>query len=185
MKLQVALKEWDVLCDAVRQGQQILLLRKGGIYEESGQFRLEHQRFLLFPTYVHQNPHMLKAPWSGGLRQELTEPKELPISVYAEVTDILQLTDRRQLDPLDDAHIWTAPLIDMRFNYRPYNPLYLILVRAFALPGAVMIENAMSYAGCKSWVPLEEQVDVGGAMPALSEEAYEQRRQSILSQLKA
>ena len=54
-----------------------------------------------------------------------------------------------QMDALDGEHIWTAPLIDMRFNYRPQNPLYLLLVRAFRsllLPLKAVLLNLVSLA---------------------------------------
>jgi hypothetical protein len=53
--LSIALKEWATLCRALETGRQIILLRKGGIYESAGEFEVEHRRFLLFPTYLHQN----------------------------------------------------------------------------------------------------------------------------------
>ena len=49
-----ALKDWAVICRALAEGRQALVLRKGGIAEHSGDFTLEHDRFWLFPTYVHQ-----------------------------------------------------------------------------------------------------------------------------------
>ena len=64
------------------------------------------------------------------------------------------------MDALDAEHIWTTPLIDMRFNYKPQNPLYLLLVRAYSLAKPVTVANTPAYAGCKSWVPLDEAIDV-------------------------
>src|SRR5947209_3948644 len=52
--LKQAFKEWAVICRALAEGRQALLLRKGGIEDPGGRFRLEHERFWLFPTYVHQ-----------------------------------------------------------------------------------------------------------------------------------
>src|SRR5262245_49882113 len=60
--LRHAFKEWAVICKALAGGQQALILRKGGIAEAGGDFRVEHTRFWLFPTYVHQQ--------EGGLREE-------------------------------------------------------------------------------------------------------------------
>src|SRR6476469_947176 len=53
--LAIALKEWATVCHALETGRQMLLLRKGGIYEAAGEFELENPQFLLFPTYLHQN----------------------------------------------------------------------------------------------------------------------------------
>src|SRR5688572_5262360 len=52
--LQYAFKEWAVICAALAQGRQSLILRKGGIDEDAGDFRVERPRFWLYPTYTHQ-----------------------------------------------------------------------------------------------------------------------------------
>src|SRR6478672_9678911 len=64
--LSVALKEWATVCHALETGRQMLLLRKGGIYEAAGEFELENREFLLFPTYLHQNLKMLKPEAHDG-----------------------------------------------------------------------------------------------------------------------
>jgi hypothetical protein len=181
--LQIALKEWAVACDALASGRQILLLRKGGIYESAGEFELEHREFLLFPTYLHQNAQMLKPEYQRGVERRDAEPGEIPISTAGVVTDILQLQSRQQMDRLDDQHIWTAPLIDMRFNYRPENPLYLLLVRAYRLSAPVTIANTPAYAGCKSWVPLDQAIDVSAATPTLDDDPFESRRAHVLKEV--
>ncbi|HKS37709.1 MAG TPA: DUF1802 family protein, partial [Verrucomicrobiae bacterium] len=40
--------------DALGRGEQIIILRKGGITERRGGFKPEHAEFLLFPTLFHQ-----------------------------------------------------------------------------------------------------------------------------------
>ena len=178
--LSVALKEWAVVCSALETGRQILLLRKGGIYEAAGEFEVEHRRFLLFPTYLHQSLKMLKPEAHGGFEARSAEPQQVRLSAAAEVTDIVQLTSRKQMDAIEDQHIWTPPLIDMRFNYRPENPLYLLLVRAYRLGEGATVENTPAYAGCKSWVPLEEKIKTAPAVPALEEPEYARRRDRLL-----
>ena len=42
------------MVDALGRGEQIVILRKGGIAEGRGGFRAEHDRFWLFPTRFHQ-----------------------------------------------------------------------------------------------------------------------------------
>src|SRR5258705_6334894 len=120
-RLKVALKEWASVCSALDEGRQIILLRKGGILEAIGGFELEHPQFFLFPTYLHQNAQMLKEHERNRLVRLRAEPAEVVLSSAAIVTDIIRLRDRGQMDVLDRAHIWTRPLIDMRFNYRPQN----------------------------------------------------------------
>lgn len=182
--LQIALKEWDAVCRALEAGRQIVLLRKGGIYEAAGEFELENPQFLLFPTYVHQNLAMLKTPDQHGFESRAAEPAQIRISAVAEVTDIVALKSRAQMDSLDAEHVWTAPLIDMRFNYKPQNPLYLMLVRAYTLRVPATVENTPAYAGCKSWVPLEKPISTADATPALDDNLYERRRRWILEKCK-
>lgn len=179
--LQTALKEWASVCRALESGRQMVLLRKGGIYETAGEFELENPQFLLFPTYLHQNLEMLKLEAHEGFQPVSAEPKEVRIAAAGVVSDIIRLESRRQMDAIDAEHVWTAPLIDMRFSYKPQNPLYLLLVRAYALVRPITIANTPAYAGCKSWVPLDEPIDVRGWRAVLDEQRYQDRRGKILA----
>jgi hypothetical protein len=180
--LQVALKEWDTVCRAVCEGRQMILLRKGGILEAIGGFEIEHRQFLLFPTFLHQNLAMLKVADQAGFVAASEEPAQITMTCGATVSDIVQLKNREQMDALDDQHVWTSPLIDMRYNYRPKNPLYLLVVKAFKLIEPVTVPNTPEYAGCKSWVPLKAPVTFQ-ASPVMSEESFQARRAEILERL--
>src|SRR5213592_3582609 len=107
--LQVALKEWAGVCRALESGRQMILLRKGGIYEAGGEFEVQNREFLLFPTYVHQNLKMLKPAEHAGFEPHSEEPGEVVLSAAAVVIDIVELKSRRQTDAIDDEHVWTAP----------------------------------------------------------------------------
>ena len=171
--LNVALKEWNLLCNALLDGTQALLLRKGGILEANNEFELEHKRFLLFPTFIHQDPNMVKPQWRTGLTSVRAEPETLTLRGYGEAVRIFEVPSRPAMDRLRDLHIWDEPLVDMRFAYRPEKPLYLVAVHAYRLPQPVTIANTLDYAGCKSWVPLEQKIDLAGATPALTDAAMD------------
>src|SRR6187401_3622019 len=98
--LSVALKEWASVCAALDHGRQIVLLRKGGIYESAGEFELEHREFLLFPTFLHQNKLMLKPEAHEGVEPRTSEPEEIVIRSAGVVSDIIQLKSRQQMDAL-------------------------------------------------------------------------------------
>lgn len=182
-ELHVGLKEWAAVCSALGDGRQILLLRKGGIHESAGKFELEHSQFAFFPTWLHQDPGMVKPADQGRVHRLAAEPAQVELSLAGQVTDILPLQSRAQMDALDDLHIWTAPLIDMRCTYRPQNPLYLMLVRTYRLPAPVTIENTPEYAGCKSWVPFAQPVATTGARAVLTDDQYAALRADILGRL--
>ncbi len=164
--LHVALKEWAITCDLLLEGSLALLLRKGGIHEDKGpgRFELEHDRFALFPSWAHQKPEMVKDPLRGRV-QVLQEPATITLAAWAHATDVWRVPDRTRLEQLDDLHCWTAAHLDMRFSYKPQNPLYLVAVRTYRLDRAKTVKNHAQYAGCKSWVPLRtgDEVDDAGS----------------------
>lgn len=172
-----------MVCRALEAGRQLLLLRKGGIYEAAGEFEVEQRAFLLFPTYLHQKLDMLKPDARAGFEPRSAEPSEIVLASAAVVTDIVQLDSRQQMERIEDEHVWAPPLIDMRFNYRPENPLYLLLLRTYRLREPATIANTPAYAGCKSWVPLDRAVETRAAAPVLDDAGYEQRRKSILERV--
>jgi hypothetical protein len=179
MSLDIALKEWAVVCDLLASGELAILLRKGGIEESAGpgRFELEHDRFALFPAWEHQKPDRIKEPFRDRVKVFDQEPSELTLRAMGVVTPetIWPVPSREAFDQLDDLHCWTTPQIDMRFNYKPERPLYLMAVRVYRLPEAKTIANRETYAGCKSWVPLEagDEVDVTNAQPVLEDAAFE------------
>src|SRR5947199_5516754 len=118
-----------------------------------------------------------------GFQPRGTETEQIKRSAARVVTDIVQLSSRAQVEAVDDEHVWTPALIDMRFNYRPENPLYLLLLRAYRLHEPQTIANTPAYAGCKSWVPLDQPVDLGDALPVLDDVKYDVRRKSILQRI--
>lgn len=179
--LNIALKEWAIVCDLLLEGRLALLLRKGGIHESGGPgvFELEHPRFLLFPSWMHQKPAMIKEEHRGRVQVTAVEPAEITFRGLGEVARIWQVSDRGLFAPggeLDRLHCWTPAQIDMRFDYRPENPLYLMAVRVWRLAAARTVTNHAEYAGCKSWVPLrpDDGVDDAHASPVIEDRAYAQ-----------
>jgi hypothetical protein len=181
--IDFGLKEWDAVVRALGTGRQCLLIRKGGIHETEGRFEIEHRRFVLFPTWLHQRVDWVKEPDRAGVQSRTVEPDEIELTVTAEVTDIVRVASRQQVDVVVDEMIYLPPLIDMRFNYRPDKPLYLLLVRAARLPQPVRIVNTPLYAGCKSWVPFESAIEASQARFVMDDKMFELRRQRILEQL--
>ena len=84
------------------------------------------------------------------------------------------LTSRIAFDTLDDLHCWSGQYVDMRFDYKPDRPLYLIAVRAYRFAEPKVIDYHAAYAGCRSWVPLRpgDEVDEVGTQPAIDDGAF-------------
>lgn len=173
----VALKEWAVLCRELEAGRQVVLLRKGGIRDQSRGFSVDHAEFFLFPTYVHENEDDLTAPARAMLAEvaRAAPPAgEVRLSLYAEVHDVVPVQDLDLLRRLDGLHALAWPAAERRFHYRRPG-LHVITLRVHRLPAPLAIPSLARYDGCRSWVPLETALPVGGARPVLDEQAFARR----------
>ena len=174
--IDIALKEWSTVCDLLAAGRTALLLRKGGIHEDAGpgRFRLEHDRFALFPAWEHERPDWIKPDYR--LRDEPLgeEPAEVVIKGYAEVAGLWPAPSRGAFDRLDGLHVWLPPQIDMRFDYKPDRPVFVMAVRVYRLPVPHVMPNRPAFAGCRSWVPLDgnDTINPAGATPAMDDAAF-------------
>ena len=83
---QTAFKEWAVTIDALARGEQIVILRKGGIHERNLHFEIEHDRFLFFPGYLHQDASLLKPDYRSRLTPAENQPD--PSEVTFTVTSV-------------------------------------------------------------------------------------------------
>ncbi len=175
IRLEMALKEWAIVGDLLVSGRCCLLLRKGGIseWEGPGRFRLEHDRFALFPAWEHENLAWLKPTCRVRATPVDKQPAELPIVGWAEVAGVWRVPSRGAFDRLDDLHPWTSEQVDMRFHYKPDRPLYAMVLRAYRLRVVKVIPNRAEFAGCRSWVPLppEDCVETAGSVLAMGDEA--------------
>jgi len=168
-----ALKEWAVVCKALEEGRQVILLRKGGIMEYRKGFEVRHERFLMFPTYEHQSSDHLQPDYAGRLDEV---PKDAPpagtsmLTSFAQVLDVKEVTDRSVLKRLEHFHVWNESYVKARMDYNPSKPMSVMLVRVFKLGSPIQIETREEWAGCKSWVPVN--VDVGAAEPALTDSEF-------------
>jgi hypothetical protein len=171
-----ALKEWATALNALEAGKTIMLLRKGGIHESGGRFQVAHKQVLLYPTYEHQQPFMLKDEYASSVSY-LTpglRPETVRISSWAEITDILPISDESTLSALLPFHIWNESYICDRLKWKPRQPLFVLLLRAYKLSQVHEIPYLNSYGGCKSWIDLAEEIDLQSSKPALSDFAYNQ-----------
>ncbi|MBL8230373.1 MAG: DUF1802 family protein [Bryobacterales bacterium] len=175
------MKEWASITEALARGQQIAILRKGGIVEaDRSGFQLRHREFLLFPTHEHQHARMLR-PDAAGLVQPVEEGT-IPIGTLARVTEVRQApADARLL--LHDDFIWNQEFLDQRYLYRPDLPLWLIVIRAYRLPEPVILADRASYVGCKSWVNLTDEIEISGAQPVLGDAEFARRCAALVNRL--
>ena len=161
MKLanHTALKEWSTVIDALGRGEQVILIRKGGIADPK--FGLEAERFYLYPTYFHQ---------------QQSEPTEVTITHWCEVVRTWHTRDIEALAPLV---VIPRDALEARYRFRPDQSLHVIGVRALALPQPHTIAVKPEYLGCKSWVSIDDEIEIDGSTPALNENELNERLEKI------
>src|SRR3954467_15656258 len=95
-----ALKEWAVVVRALEAGQQLVILRKGGISEVGNEFRIEFPEFLFYPTYEHQKAESLIPEFAPSLTQTLEEapsPDVVRVRTFAQVTHSFDILNEEQV----------------------------------------------------------------------------------------
>ena len=116
---QIAFKEWAVTVNALAQGRQVLLMRKGGIHEVTKDFRVAHPEFLLYPTYEHQNADLLKASSQSLFEETLTNsiPTDtITFSIWAQLTETIKVVELEKVQELSNHHIWTNQYTESRLR---------------------------------------------------------------------
>jgi len=177
-----AFKEWAVVVRAMERGETCLLIRKGGIFEEGGDFHVNDPEFHLYPNHTHQNPYQLQERAHRALvESDSEEPPAgmIRISSYAAVAEVFTIPDEAALARLSDEHLWTEEYVRDRLHYKPDNPLFGIVLRVYRLPEEVGIPYHSSYSGCTSWITLQAPIATAGAVPALDDAAFTERLNRI------
>lgn len=183
--LNIAFKEWAVVCQALAAGKQAILLRKGGIAEPGAVFQLEHSRFWLFPTYVHQQAEGIQAEARPLLKQaEAERPAAgvIRLTHFVEVPGVYEVRDLSAALVLAHRHIWSEETVRARFAYRRPG-LFVLPARVYKATQAHEIPATAAYAGCRSWVTLDQELPDEGE-PVLGDEAFRDVLRSLDALLK-
>ena len=158
-----ALKEWSNVIESLGRGEQVILIRKGGIADPH--FGIEADRFYLYPTYFHQGE---------------TDPRSrVSITHWCEVARTWSVRDMDSLERLEPFVEIPRETLEARYRFRPDQALYVIAVKTFALPEPVEIAYREDYGGCRSWVSIEEEIDVEGSKPVLTDAELRAKIESI------
>ena len=185
-RCQTALKEWAITVQALAQGEQILLLRKGGIHEDSKDFRVIHPEFLLYPTYEHQREDLLKPDHQPSLATLLeTTPRSefITFSHWARAEDIIEVEEQERVDDLSPWHIWADEYAQSRLRWKPMLPLSILLLRVYRMERPVTVPYIKEYGGCTSWVDILPRIDLGRLEPVLDDAEFQRQVDAIKGSL--
>jgi hypothetical protein len=158
-----ALKEWATIVHALENGEQTVILRKGGILETDSGFKIVAKKFLLFPTFEHQEEKNLKPQFYNYLdyvKQNRPQDEYNKITSYAEVMHEVDIKAQEKINALSQFHIWSESYIKERMNWMPEKPIKAIFLKVFKVP-EVYIPIKSEYHGCKSWININEDIQEG------------------------
>ena len=177
----LALKEWSIICKALEDGNQTILLRKGGILEYQKGFEIRQKSFLLFPTLEHQAEEYLQSKYLQtydlllrGNKSEDIQNKANNVLVLARIEAVQEFHNHELLPKLEKYHIWNEKYVNMRMNYNPKKPMNALLLRIYKLPQPISIDVKPEWAGCKSWIDIdiaEKYGDQFGSVPKMFDQS--------------
>jgi hypothetical protein len=159
-----SLKEWSTVIDALGRGEQVVLIRKGGIADPK--FGVEAKRFYLYPTFFHQP-------------EATSEPRSVTITHWCQVVRNWRVGELDTLRRLEPHVVIPRQTLEARYRFRPDQSLYILGVRTFALPAPVTISVTPDYLGCRSWVSIDDELDVTGSRPALPDAELQAKLETI------
>ena len=178
----VALKEWATVLTAMERGEQLVLIRKGGLIEPGTGFELASSSFVLYPTFEHQAVNYLRPPYQPYF-EEATHRRAPEGAVRLDLVGVavssVQSHDPSVIERLSAFHVYNDAFLSQRLKWQPDQPLTVVLVRAYRLRAPVQLPVAPHYAGCKSWVDLDAPVPLTGAQPVLDDAAFERRVRAL------
>ncbi len=182
------LKEWAIVCNALGDGRQIFVARKGGISEDEGEFVLTNREFFLFPGYIHQNRESLKP--NVHLELEMTSSNEpmdgkIHLREFARVSDFWKVRDFPTLQKLDGDHIWNDRFLRQRFEWGNELGLSHVVLRVYRLSDEIVLPMKKEYGGCKSWVTVPENHKIPAMSPVLSDAEFAEKRDRLFRLVKS
>ena len=176
--MEAAFKEWNVVVDALGRGDQIVIMRKGGIDEGENGFEIKHKQFWLFPTRFHQQKEFV-IPAAADYVNISPNHEMMPIQYHCEVMAHIELTSLDQIDRIQGQHIRKDEVLIQRMTSGECHQLHALLVRTSMLAEPVMIPNRSEYGGCKSWIELRESFDANHLKPVLDDPSFEKKLQKF------
>ncbi len=182
-KESIALKEWAAAIQALETGEQILIMRKGGIIEETRDFELQSHSFFLYPTYEHQKKELFKEPWQALVDRSMAnwspDGQEVDVTCFAEAVCDWEVSSQEELEKLRDFHVWNDTFASERLRWKRTKPLHVILLRVYKLAEPQRIRIKPDYAGCKSWIGLQGVDESAPRTPVLSDDRFAERCEQV------
>jgi hypothetical protein len=172
----VGFKEWALVCAALGDGRQSVIIRKGGIAEGRGGFQFRHREFFLFPTFFHEQLARTRLT-NTALPEQL--PNQIEICFCVKTEETRALDDWEKVRALEPLHILQESVVRDRFDYDDAPGVQVAFVRVFRLEPVWRFQDAARYGGCRSWVDLPEPSVDSRFDPVLCDQEQDQKREQF------
>jgi hypothetical protein len=148
---RIGFKEWALVCNALGERKQSVIIRKGGIAEGRDGFAFRHREFFLFPTFFHEQVDRVRLA-----KVELPEPRpgEIEIRYFARVKETRVMTDWEEVRALEPLHILHESVVRERFECGEAPGVHVAFVEVSRVEPVWHFPDARRYGGCRSWVEL-------------------------------
>ena len=169
-----ALKEWDVVCEALGSGRQVVVIRKGGIAEGREGLRFAHEEFVLLPTFFHQQAERVVPEADFAARQAGSEGERESVEIRHAATLVWHklVSDRALLAKLQSFHILTPEEVEARFDQQPEPGVQVALLRVYRLDPPQRVAWQKSFGGCRSWAEMDADFEACSRVSVLSDERF-------------
>lgn len=179
-----AFKEWQVIVEALLAGEQILVLRKGGISEGRGGFTPDRaRRFWLFPTRFHAQAEKTKPAAARFFDARTADASETSVVLkgFAEVAHHAFVSDWSAVASLDAHHLWTTDTVRERFDWSRPAGVHVFALRVHRLQAPLTLPFTADMGGCKSWIELPAAFDAHPSSPVLDDDTFAARLAEIVT----
>lgn len=181
----VGFKDWSLICDALGQGRQSLILRKGGIVEGRQGFRFKHEAFFLFPTQFHQQAERVRPDTLATLvRTPPADEGTVAIRYFFALEWAEWIDDWETVARLEPFHVWREDVIRERFNYDEPQGVQCAFGRTYRLETPWMFADRSAFGGCRSWLTLPEfPAETFSMYPVLNDEQHVETARTVRAAL--
>jgi hypothetical protein len=122
-------------------------------------------RFYLFPTNFHDG---------GG-----PPPSAVPITHWCEAVHTWEIRDLDVLLRLEPLVVFDRQTLETRYRFRSDQAVHVIAVRSYALAKPAHVRMTDEYAGCRSWISLDEEIEIDGSRPVLTDAELQAKIESV------
>jgi hypothetical protein len=172
--VQLAYKEWAVICEALARGEQSLILHQSGTDARDAGFLRNDAQFWLYPTFPPQQQTGIiehAQPLLQQMEAERPPPCAVRLRSWAEITTIYRVREELPALLLAHLHCYSEETVRQRLQGRR-GGLYVLVVRVWRAPQAQEITETEALAAAPCWVEPVGPLATDHSTPAIDDDSF-------------